>query len=134
LLSADTKNLIITVQSLIINVKLTVDGHIITGGSAPGIAVGANAGTGASVSITGNDEAGTMTVTTGTGSASGTLATITFASAYGATPNIELTPVGNTSATIEYSVGTVNSNNFTLGTANAPADGNTYNYAYHVEQ
>jgi hypothetical protein len=77
---------------------------------------------------------GTITLHTGAAPTSGTLATISFAGAYGAVPNVVMTPVGNSSATIQYSVNTVSSTNFTLGSANAPTGGTSYMYAYHVEQ
>ena len=70
---------------------LVVDGHVSTSNLAvPTIAAGAAAGTGPTVSITGNDQQGVITVTVGTSPTTGILATITFGSAWGTVPS---TPV-----------------------------------------
>ena len=96
LLTADTAGMTITVKSLIVSANLTVNGHIISGGSAPGIAAGAAACTSPTVSIAGTDTAGLITVTTGTGCATaGKLATITFSAAFGVAPRVTLTPAEN---------------------------------------
>ena len=68
----------------------TVSGQHLKGiGNTPSAVVGAGAGTGASVSITGSDVAGKITLTTGTlPSASAVATTLTFASAYSSTPYV----------------------------------------------
>jgi len=73
--------------------NLTV-AHIIGGSAAPGIAAGAGAGTGPTVGLSNaTDLSGIVDVTTGTlPTAAAVVATITFASAYGVAPNIQLTP------------------------------------------
>lgn len=54
--------------------------------TAPIVAVGAGAGTGASATIAGTDEHGTVSITEGSSPAAGTLATVTFHQAYATTP------------------------------------------------
>lgn len=61
---------------------LNLSGHIVSGGTAPTYAAGANAGTGASAVGAGNDVAGTITVTGGTSSAAGQQANVQFRTAY----------------------------------------------------
>lgn len=61
--------------------------HLIGNGTAPTIAAGVGAGTSPTVSITGTDLGGYISVTTGTlPTLAGTIATITFNSAYGVAP------------------------------------------------
>ena len=74
-----------------------------------------------------------MTVTTGTGPAAGTLATITFASAYGAAPGVNLTPTSGVSAGLQYYYNPTSST-FSLKSNNAPAASTTYTYHYAAEQ
>ncbi len=117
----------------------TFNGHIITGNSSGSttIVVGANAGTGATASITGNDTSGTITVTTGTGPAAGVLATVTFAGAYVSAPNVILAPKWNGStsngATLQYSTNP-STISFTLNSNNAPAASTAYTYSYMIMQ
>ncbi len=114
---------------------LTMNGHIITGNSigSTTIAAGANAGTGATATISGNDTSGTITVTTGTGPAAGTLATITFAGTYGSAPRVVLTPTGANGATLQYYVGSTTTT-FTLSSGTAPTASTAYTYNYQVMQ
>lgn len=81
-------------SSLTSETTLTVGGHIITRGSAPGISAGSAVGSNGTVSISGNDAAGTVAVNVGTGAGSGTLAQVSFRSQYSATPHIVVTPIG----------------------------------------
>ncbi len=125
----------LTAKSATFTGTLTMNGHIITGNSSGSttIVAGANAGTGATASISGNDTSGTITVNTGTSPSAGTLATITFISAYGAAPNVVLTPKGNAAATLQYNYGS-STTSFTLNSGTAPAASTTYTYSYMVMQ
>jgi hypothetical protein len=137
LLTADTTNMMVTVTALVVSTNLTVNGHIITGGSAPGIAAGAAACTSPTVSVVGDDTSGTVTVTTGSGCAGGgTLATITFANAYAAAPRVILTPGSPISQTLGAYVddSTVSPAKFDLGTNTTPSDATTYKWNYWVAQ
>lgn len=121
------------VKSTIISGTLTVNGHVITGGSTPTIAAEAGAGTSPTVTIQGNDTSGIITVTTGTSPSAGDLATITFGSAYGAMPRVMLTP-SNLNGSLLQDYYYASTSTFKLATGNAPTAGTTYSFAYHVEQ
>ncbi|HMY70305.1 MAG TPA: hypothetical protein PLQ88_00615, partial [Blastocatellia bacterium] len=73
---------------------LNVGGHEITSGSAPSIAAGIAAGSGASASISGNDICGLISLTCGASpTTNSTLLTVTFANAYAAAPQcVTVTP------------------------------------------
>ena len=117
--------------------NLTVNGHIITGGSTPTIAAAAAACTAPTVSISGTDTAGVVTVTTGTGcGATGQLATVTFASAFGATPKIVLTPAsGETAALLGYQDdAALSTTGFHIGVFGVPNDATTYKWHYYALQ
>ncbi len=118
---------------------LTLNGHIITAGTAPTIAAGAAACTTPTVSVVGNDTTGVITVTTGTGcAAGGELGTVTFNSAYGAAPRITLTPATDTAAALPTYIddATISITTFKLNTpaATVPVDSTTYKWYYHVIQ
>lgn len=82
-------------SSLTSDTTLTIGGHIITRGNAPGAIAGPGVGSGGTVSISGNDASGTIAVNTGVGAAGGLLATVTFTRAYSSTPHVVVTPIGN---------------------------------------
>ncbi len=73
---------------------LTVTGHLLSSGSAPGVSSGGGAGSNGTVSISGNDTSGTVAVNTGVGAGNGLLAQVTFRERYGNTPHVVVTPVG----------------------------------------
>ncbi len=126
----------LSVVSATVSGNLTVNGHIITGGIAPTIAAGAAACTTPTVSISGNDNAGTITVITGTscGATTGTMATVTFNSAFGSAPKVMLTPVNIESASLAGYNGAVSTASFTLDTTIAPTDATTYKFNYLTVQ
>lgn len=74
--------------------NLTIAGHLLSSGGTPSISVGGAAGSNGTASISGNDTAGTVAVNMGVGAGNGLLATITFATKYGSTPHVVVTPVG----------------------------------------
>jgi len=85
-------------SSFVVTPPLTVN-HIIGGSGAPTIAVGTGAGTSPTVSISGTDLAFKITLTTGTlPTASATVCTVTFNTAYGASPHPHLTPASANTA------------------------------------
>jgi hypothetical protein len=137
LLTADTTTDTITVQALVVTTNLTVNGHVITGGSTPGIAAGAASCTSPTVSIAGNDTAGVITVTTGTACASsGKLATVTFASAFGAAPRVNITPASAGSVGLGAYIdnSTISTTAFDLDVTGTPADSTTYVWNYFTFQ
>lgn len=74
---------------------LTVTGHLLSSGSAPGVSGGGGVGNNGTVSISGNDTSGTVAVNTGTGAGNGLLAQISFREKYTNTPHVVVTPVGH---------------------------------------
>jgi hypothetical protein len=137
LLTADTTNMTVTVTALIVTANLTVDGHIITGGNTPAIVAGPAACTSPTVSVAGTDTTGTITITTGTGcSSGGTMATVTFASAFGAAPHVILTPGSPISQTLGAYVddSTISTTSFDLGTNATPLPTQTFKWNYWAAQ
>jgi hypothetical protein len=138
LLSFSSANSTLTVKNVVITASLTVNGHIISGNSSGSTtaAAGATAGTGATVTITGNDTSGKIVITTGTGAAAGDLADATFANAYSVAPNVVLTAGGANSAKLQYYV-TCTTTGFSVqaptgGTGLSPST--AYTLYYHVIQ
>lgn len=120
----------LAVSSLSIDTSLTLGGKIITRGAAPSVSAGPGVGSNGTVSISGTDTAGTVAVNVGTGGGNGTVAFITFRSAYGTTPKVVITPVGR-------SVGDFYINRsgagFTIQVSNALSPGG-YAFDYFVVQ
>lgn len=81
-------------SSLVSDTTLTIGGHIISRGAAPGVSPGGALGSNGTVSISGSDAAGTIGVNFGTGGGNGILATVTFRQPYGSTPRVVVTGVG----------------------------------------
>lgn len=120
------------------NNTLTVNGHIITGNTSGSTTVSVNtgaSGTGATASISGNDTSGVITINTGTGAAAGTLATVTFANAYGTAPQVVITPKavpgGSTYPQYHFDSATTT---FDLKSFNALTDSSTYTFSYFITQ
>ena len=137
LFTADTSATKIVIRTLDISYNLTVNGHIITGGSTPTIAANAAACTSPTVSVSGTDTAGSITVTTGTGCAGGgQLATVTFAGAFGATPKIVLTPASAAAAGLNayQDDASLTTGAFSVGVVGTPADTTTYKWHYYALQ
>ncbi|HAC56647.1 TPA: hypothetical protein DCF80_04030, partial [Candidatus Saccharibacteria bacterium] len=125
------------VRSLDVTLNLTVNGHLISGGTTPGISAGTAACTSPTVSVSGTDTSGRITVTTGTGCASGgRLATITFATAFGAAPRVTLTPASQNAAGLTTYIddSTISTTAFDLSTTTTAANSTTYRWYYHVIQ
>ncbi len=137
LFGADTTTGKITVRTLDVAFNLTVAGHIISGGSTPSIAADAAACTTPTVSVSGTDTAGVISVTTGTGCGTGgSLSTITFATPFGATPRVTLTPAGAGAAALSAYLddASLTTSSFNIGVTNAPVDATTYKWHYHALQ
>lgn len=81
--------------SLVVDSTITVGGHIITTGSAPGVSAGSAIGSNGTVSISGNDASGSVGVNTGVGTTAGIVANITFKNKYSTTPHVVVTAVGS---------------------------------------
>jgi len=130
LLAVDTADEYVAVSNL------ELSGHIITGGSTPAIAAGTAACTSPTVSVAGDDTSGTITITTGTGcSGGGKLATVTFVSAFGAAPHVELTPATATAEGRGYvDASTLSTTSFDVDVSAAPTSSTTYKWEYWTAQ
>lgn len=81
-------------SSLISDTTLTVGGHFVTRGLAPGVGPGPALGANGTVSISGNDASGTVATNIGTGGGGGILAQVAFRNQYGTMPHVVVTAIG----------------------------------------
>lgn len=117
-------------STLTSDTTLTIGGHILTRGAAPGISAGDAVGSSGTVSISGNDAAGTIAVNVGVGAVSGTLAQVSFRMQYSNTPKVIVTAVGR-------SAGSFYINRTTSGfsiVASSPLGAGGYAFDYIVVQ
>jgi len=103
---------------------------------APSIVAGAGAGTTPTISVTGTDSSFQITLITGTATPTGTIATVTFATAFSATPNAIFSPANPNAAALSATTacyGSSDSASFVLtsGTS-ALTDTTTYVWNVHV--
>ena len=94
----------VTISKLEVTGNLTVNGHIIGGGSTPTASIGidcADLAPNSTVSVTGTDTAGKITLTVASGEqcedpgSAGAIVRVTFANAYSSTPYVTLTKGSN---------------------------------------
>lgn len=82
-------------SNLVSDTTLTVGGHIITRGNAPGISRGTALRSTDTTSVSGNDASGTIAVNIGAGSiGAGCLATVSFNARYSNIPHVVVTAIG----------------------------------------
>ncbi len=81
-------------SSLVTDTTLTIGGHVITRGSAPGVSKGGAVGSAGTVSISGNDVSGTVAANVGVGAVAGIVADVSFHNAYTNTPHVVVTAIG----------------------------------------
>lgn len=82
-------------SSLVSDSTLTIGGHIISRGAAPGVSSGGALGSGGTVSISGSDTAGTVAANVGVGASPGIVASVSFRQAFSSTPRVIVTAVGS---------------------------------------
>jgi len=104
---------------------LTIGGHIITRGSAPGVSKGDALVLTDTVSISGNDISGTVAVNIGTGSRSGVVAYVSFVNSYGNTPHIVITPVGPGASDVYVNR---SATGFSIGVSSIGSGGHAFDY------
>ena len=117
-------------SSLVSDTTLTIGGHVITRGAAPGVGPGSALGNNGTVSISGNDASGTVAANIGTNAGNGILAYIAFRNQYGTMPHVVITAVGRGADGI-YVVRSIGG--FSIGVTGALAPGG-YAFDYIVMQ
>lgn len=108
--------------------------------TVPVLAVGANAGTGATVVFellaavaADNDHVGKIKLTTGTGSTAGAMATLSYNDPYkDSYVAVFLTAANAATAGLEFYISSSTYLAFTVSTNNAPADSTVYAWYYHT--
>lgn len=113
------------------NATLNLGSHLATSGATPSRTNGSALGSGGSSSISGNDAAGTVNVNTGTGTSAGCFTTITFATAFGSTPAVLITPVGEAAGIVDYYVNR-SASNFSICAANPAPANRSFAFDYFV--
>lgn len=109
---------------------LTIGGHIVTRGNAPGVSPGPGVGQNGTASISGNDAAGTVAVGVGAGAQGGILANVSFVSKYSNIPHVVVTAVGPGAGSVYV---TRNASGFSIG-VNGPIAPGGYAFDYIVMQ
>jgi hypothetical protein len=109
---------------------LTIGGHVITRGSAPGVGPGTALGNNGTVSISGNDASGTVAANIGVGAGSGIIANIAFRAAYSNVPHVVVSPVGAGMGSVYV---TRSAGGFSIG-VNGPLSPGGYAFDYIVMQ
>jgi hypothetical protein len=118
-------------SSLISDTTLTVGGHILTQGLAPGVSPGGSAlGSNGTVSVSGNDASGTVAANIGVGAGSGLIVQVSFRNRYVITPHVVITPIGRSAG--DYYVNRT-STGFTISVA-TPLSPGGYAFDYIVMQ
>lgn len=126
----------LTVKAATINGTLTVNGHIVTGNNSGGagttsIAGTANVGSTGSCNLLGgsNDTTGTIQIVpAGTGIASGQQCTITFNTAYTATPKVIVSATNADGVGLGVYATASGTSAFTISLVNAPTGNVNFNY------
>ena len=126
-----TTNDLVVMGNALFQGNITVNGRIITGGGTPLATALSAAGTGATVTIDGNDSAGRITITTGSGTTAGEISKIDFSTTFGKDAKTNLTPMNGSAAQLEYYYSSTNTN-FTLKSNNQLSPNTTYIYSYWV--
>lgn len=113
--------------------NITVSGHIITAGATPTGQVLGAVGTGAKVTVEGNDTAGTLTITTGSSEITpGDLAKITFKKAFGKIPKITLSAQDEGTDNARIFPGSKTMNDYLLKTSQTLPPNTTYTFDYFI--
>ncbi|MCX4596102.1 right-handed parallel beta-helix repeat-containing protein [Streptomyces sp. NBC_01549] len=116
-----------------VNGTLAQNAHRVSGASAATIAAGAQSASATAASNGANDSSGTVNTTAVASPAAGTIATVTYASAYAAVPKVTLTPRNAATASAGLYATAEGTGGFSVATANAPGASASLSFTYHVE-
>jgi len=112
---------------------VTLNGRRVSGASAATVAAGGQAASAAAASNGANDSSGYVNVTAVASPVAGTIATITYSTAYSTTPKVTLTPRNAATAAANLYVTTESTGGFSVATANAAGASASLSFGYHVE-
>lgn len=101
----------------------TVGGHLLSTGTAPGVAAGANNGTSPPAPVvagTATDSRGSLTFGSGSTPAAGAQVVVTFATAFASAPVVVVSAGNDATAVLTLSATSVSASGFTLTTHTAP--------------
>lgn len=119
----------ISTSNLQINGPLEFLHHIEAGGGVPGKADGPALGGGGTSSVNGSDTAGTININTGSNPPAGCFITVYFTQSFSATPNVVVTPVGSSAASLQYYINRTTSN-FSVCTVNSAPSSSSFSFDY----
>ncbi len=113
-------------SSLVSDTTLTIGGHIITRGSAPGLSKGEALAVTDTVSNSGNDASGTIAVNIGAGpDRSGIVAYVSFVNQYSNMPHVIITAVGSGARDIYVNR---SQGGFSIGVSSISTGGHAFDY------
>ncbi|UZF57727.1 hypothetical protein LH935_06995 [Gordonia polyisoprenivorans] len=111
---------------------ITILGRLVSGAAAATVAAGAQASSATAAGNGANDSAGTLNVTAAASPVAGTLASVTFATAYSTTPHVVVTPANAASQAVGAYLSSRTTTGFTLSCAAAPAASASLQFDYIV--
>ncbi|WP_329338041.1 right-handed parallel beta-helix repeat-containing protein [Streptomyces sp. NBC_01352] len=114
------------------NGDIRLNAHVIGGGTAVTVAAGAQSASAAAGSNGAKDNAGVINTTAAASPAAGTIARVTYATAYGAIPKVVLTARNAAAAAVGLYVTSESVAGFSVATAMVPGAGAALSFAYHV--
>lgn len=117
-------------SSLVSDTTLTIGGHVITRGVAPGVGPGPALGSNGTISISGNDASGTVAINIGVGGGNGIVAYVAFINQYSNIPHVVITAVGHVTGSAYVNR---DANGFSIGINGSLAPGG-YAFDYIVMQ
>lgn len=124
----------ITVSRLIISGTgvLEIANHLSFTGPSPSRSVNSSVlGSGGTISLNGSDTSGSIAINTGNNPSPGCFTTVTFSRAFGGTPRVIISPIGQAAARTDYYVERSNTT-FSLCTVNAAPANQAFSFDYFV--
>lgn len=112
---------------------VTLNGRRVSGASAATVAPGSQAASAAAASNGANDSSGYVNATAVVSPVAGTIATITYSTAYNTTPKVTLTPRNAATAAANIYLTSESTGGFSVATANAAGASASLSFGYHVE-
>jgi hypothetical protein len=124
----------LTVAGLARVQNIEINGHIITASGQPTANPQTAAGTGATVTVDGNDTTGTITINTGSTPDAGAIAQLLFSQSYAKAPHVVISASNDNAAGLHFYKGTTTTADFLFNFKDAPAANTTYVFDYFIAQ